>query len=492
MMRSLFSGVSGLRVHQTKMDVLGNNIANVNTVGYKASRITFAEVFSQNLGDASAANPSANRGGVNPMQIGLGATAASVDKLMTIGASQRTDNPFDLMIQGEGFFIVGDSSGQYFTRAGALNIDASGNLVNNTGLKVMGWDSNTEGTDVAKGVVKPIQITGSKDYIVPNLTSEIDFKGNINAVANSVDPKESSMTFYDSVGNAYVMDAQLKFVKGTDSTIDSWQYSLKSIAYPNGDRSKGMDVNIIPASGDDPIKIEFGVKQATIANDPNLDPNAVMVASLTFDVNGLPTAVVAGTAALTAAPDATIPMKLPIQFWANLGGDPEAASDLTPASTFGKPYGEDLENVILIDFTDVTQFGNETSNATATAADGNGPGRLNGMNIGTDGKIIGRYSNGQTKILGQIPVAKFTNPAGLEKVGSNLFVTTANSGDFDSVGQEVQSGGGSILGGVLEMSNVDLSAEFTEMITTQRGFQANSRVITTSDDLLQELVNLKR
>ncbi|MDR3240129.1 MAG: flagellar hook-basal body complex protein, partial [Clostridiales bacterium] len=204
MMRSMFSGVSGLRIHQTKMDVIANNISNVNTVGYKSSRVTFNEVFSQAISGASAPNPALNRGGTNPRQIGLGATLSSIDKLMTNGAAQRTDNPLDLMIQGDGFFIVGDGSGVYFTRDGSFAEDKDGNFSLN-GLKLMGWDAVKSAADkdyvIEKIAAKPIMITGTKQEMGAVPTTQIDFNGNFNP---NTDPViQRTISFYDTVGNKY-------------------------------------------------------------------------------------------------------------------------------------------------------------------------------------------------------------------------------------------------------------------------------------------------
>lgn len=480
MMRSMFSGVSGLRVHQTKMDVIANNIANVNTAGYKSSRVTFNEVFSQTVGGASQANPVTGRGGVNPMQIGLGANVSSIDKLMTTGAAQRTDNPFDVMIQGDGFFIVGDSSGNYFTRAGALNIDEDGNLVNGSGLKVMGWDAvfnvNTGQYEVQKGNVKPITIMGDKEYVLPSTTKNIAFKGNLNPDTDPV--RINTMDFFDSVGNRYTVDVKYEYNPATATSDANWTYSIGDLAYPNGDHTKpAVGISFTFDANDQPIlKIEDKV--------PLPLPTDVVwtdIATMKFSEQGiLEYAIPIGATPPTVVADYTTSIKL-------FFDTTNAATSLTPNAVFG-----DANSAINLNFFEIRQFANESANAKAVKVDGNKPGTLVGVNIGTDGKITGRYSNGELRLLGQIPVAKFANPAGLEKVGDNLFVATANSGEFDGIGEEVQSGGGKMMGGVLEMSNVDLSAEFTEMITTQRGFQANSRIITVSDDMLQELVNLKR
>ena len=434
MMRSMFSGVSGLRVHQTKMDVIANNISNVNTVGYKSSRVTFNEVFNQTLSGASGPNAARNRGGVNPMQIGLGTNVASIDKLMTTGAAQRTDNPLDLMIQGDGFFVVGDITGQYFTRAGNFTEDQQGFLSMN-GLKLMGWDTTWDDTAkdfvIQRMAVRPLQITPQKEFLDPTATTQVNISGNINPIT---DPAvRRSMSFFDSVGTKYLMDVDLTYTSST-ATETTWTVSFPvPEIYPNGDRATPRAIGGL---GSFPI---------------------------TFDTNGHLLSVNGAAASsnvitLTAAPP------------------------LAPAATLGTGTGD-----IILDFSGLNQFVNEATNALADNRDGNSPGHMTGLNVGSDGKITGRYSNGLVRLLGQIPLAVFKNPAGLEKMGNNLFTSTPNSGPFDGVGVD-----GELQGGVLEMANVDLSQEFTEMITTQRGFQANSRIITTSDQMLQELVNLVR
>lgn len=478
MMRSMFTGVSGLRIHQTKMDVIANNISNVNTVGYKSSRVTFAEVFSQTVSGASAPDNATGRGGTNPMQIGLGASVASIDKLMTQGAAQRTDKATDLMIDGEGFFIVGDESGQYFTRAGAMDIDYDGNLVNSMGLRVYGWDAvddpnNPGQMSIAKGQVTPIKIAGEKEYLEPTTTKNIKFSGNLNAVEcdnKTGQPKYTQMDFFDSLGNKYTVDVKMEYrtVDDTGKEIDpEWIYSVGDRAYVNGDRKNAVIFEAAGALGDKEIKITIGGKPATD------DVTYQDFAKMEFGPNGHP----------------LDPTKSSLIFTID-------SAALTPPADFGSSLKDDtgavVDNAIKLDFSTLRQFGNQTSDARADSLDGYAPGTLQQISIGSDGIITGRYSNNKTKILGQVPVATFANPAGLEKVGNNLFSASSNSGTFDGVGMEVGAAGGRILGGVLEMANVDLASEFTEMITTQRGFQANSRVISTSDDLLQELVNLKR
>ncbi len=441
MMRSMFSGVSGLRVHQTKMDVIGNNIANVNTVGFKSGRVTFNEVFSQTLQGASAANEGTGRGGRNPMQIGLGVNVASIDNLMTPGAAQRTDNPFDMMIEDDGFFVVQDANGVKFTRDGSFRVDEQGNLINSQGMRVCGWYPDANGTGIQKGPIRPLSIyNGDTVSASPKASSEIRWEGNL-----STSDKEViiMMNFFDSLGNEY----SVPFKAENTENENKWKLTLDT---------DGTN-----------MKIGFNGKSYTTTT-ATLEETEITFDPLTGKLLG-------------ASPQE-------IKF--------EITNDLSLTDEEGKTLLMKKEQFsdegIRIDLSSVTQY-NQKSTVQSYRGDKNGvgagqaPGSLNGVNIGPDGIITGRYTNGDTKVLGQISVAKFRNPAGLQKVGNNLFDSTPNSGDFDMIGEDPV-----LNSGVLEMSNVDLSREFTEMITTQRGFQANSRVITSSDEMLQELVNLKR
>ncbi len=458
-MRSMFTAISGLKAHQTKMDVIGHNIANVNTVGFKSSRVTFSEFFSQSLSGATGASDTTGRGGTNPMQIGLGTSVSSIDVNMSTGAAQTTGNSTDLMINGDGFFVVGDSSGTYFTRAGAFGLDASGNLVNASGMNVMGWDvvedtANPGEYRVVKDRVKPISISGDKTYMTPTTTKNVEFNGNLNAIEN---PSHiTSMSIYDSLGNSYTIDVELAYQAG--SSPAEWEVNIGDVAYPNGDTSNAVGVTI--ASG----SITFN--NTAIADDHITTFNSVG-STVSLTENGI---VDIGTST-------NVPAVITVDPAGNLPVD--------------AIFGDSANNEITLDFSNLTGF-NEKASASATSLDGYSAGNLTNMSIGQDGTIYGQYSNGKTRPISMIPIATFANAAGLEKVGNSLFIQSANSGEFDGIGVEVGVGGGSMMGGALEMSNVDLSTEFTEMITTQRGFQANSRTITTSDELLQELVNLKR
>lgn len=446
MMRSMFSGISGLRIHQTKMDVIGNNIANVNTTAFKAGRVTFNEVFSQTLQGASGASAQTGRGGRNPMQIGLGANIASIDTLMTTGAAQRTDNPFDLMIDGDGFFVVGDDSGIYFTRAGAFRKDDAGNLVIPNGMKVKGWPAVDDGRRIQRGAVVDLKLDTPENLsAAPEATTKLRIEGNINLADGDGVPVK--LQFFDSLGNLYSTNLTMTY----NSDEAKWVMNIPET------------LDIIDSNG----------QQYTLEN---VDEQEI---EIVFDENGNLNlaASTGGNGVFTISKKDTVGEG---EFYLT-----EDVADTDPKikSTIGP---------LTIDFSGLTQYNQKTNidplmgDATGDGA-GREPGELTGYSIGADGIIIGQYSNGQQKMLGQVVIANFRNPAGLQKVGDNLFMATPNSGEFDGIGEEPN-----LQGGVLEMSNVDLAKEFTEMITTQRGFQANSRIITASDEMLQELVNLKR
>lgn len=437
MMRSMFSGVSGLRAHQTRMDVIGNNVANVNTVGFKSGRVTFQEIFSQTLRGAGAPDAATGRGGSNPMQVGLGIDVGSVDTIMTRGSVQRTDNPTDLSVDGDGFFIVkgGNSSAYMFTRAGNFGIDKLGNLVSGSGMNVYGWqkydiDDNGNYIYDTERPIEPINLYSdiynkNKRMIAAKATENAVFAGNLDASKPTVlatDPASFSVpvTVYDALGNDYKVSIEFrKTTIAAGGTLWNW----------------------------------------TITGGPPTTPAAN--GSIFFDTTG--------------------------QIVDNATYDTDFDVTFTPdAATVGAaPF------TVNIDFNKLTMY-NADSSAKPTNVDGYPTGNLVTFNIGSDGMLTGVYSNGQQQSLGLVALASFENPAGLQKVGQNLYIPSTNSGDFKKGLKAGSEGVGMLSPGTLEMSNVDLSKEFTDMIITQRGFQANSRIITTSDEMLQELVNLKR
>jgi len=434
MMRSLYSGVSGLRAHQTKMDVIGNNIANVNTTAYKASSVTFSDVFYQTTQTASGPNAATGKGGQNAIQIGLGAGVGSIStSIATEGAAQRTDNPFDLKLAGSSFFVVNSGGGNYFTRAGDFTTDETGNLVTSGGANVMGWQVDAEG-NIVKDQVTPLKVKGDAfTYTNPVASTKASIAGNL----NSSDPAfktgtvQSSVTFYDSLGYSYLATVSI-------TQVDASNYTL-AVGKITSDK---LETNLVGTIDD--VNLKF-----------NPDTGEILTDTSDFKISF-------ATRTLTAEEIAS--------------GKYKAVStkigDVTVDTSGIKTYG------------DATSF--------TLTNDGKAVGKMSAVGIDSSGLIVASYTNGDTMTLGQIAVANFSNPAGLEKMGENLYAATLNSGLFDGVGSDVTANNGSINSGQLEMSNVDLSAQFTEMITTQRGFQANSRIITVSDTMLEELVNLKR
>jgi flagellar hook protein FlgE len=456
MMRSLYAGVSGLKNHQVRMDVLGNNIANVNTNGFKKGRVTFQDMLSQTL--AGAARPETEKGGVNPQQVGLGMMVASIDTIHTNGSLQTTGKNTDLAIMGEGFFINKKGDETFYTRAGNFNIDRDGLLVNPAnGYKVQGWQSVLGGggeyminTSASIGdLTIPI---GSKDPA--RATRNIDFKCNLNSLTPIIAPSaELSPDFefrnthsaealvYDSYGEAHKMT-----VRFTRQGVNIW-------------------------------RAQFDIASASniTTNAPGPRQNDTNILYLTFNRNG------------------TI---------ASVGNDqPEASPvdlvegmELNANVFFRLPDGSD--NTIQLNFgtaglvDGVTQF-DQKSTTKSVFQDGYGMGYMQAFNIDDSGAITGVYTNGQKRLIGQVALATFTNPGGLEKVGSNNYVESNNSGSA-RISAALTEDKGSIRSGSLEMSNVDLSEEFTDMIVTQRGFQANSRTIQTTDQMLQEVLTLKR
>lgn len=434
MMRSMFAGVSGLRNHQTRMDVIGNNIANVNTVGYKRSKVLFQDMLSQNIRGASS--PQGGRGGTNPQQVGLGVTVGSIDTIHTQGSSESTGKSTDMMVDGDGLFVVADGSNKFYTRAGNFDFDSAGNLINANGLKVQGWNADpVTGAIDTSTAVSGISIT--KGVAISQPTSMVEFAGNLDANTPTyaagpptVGEVTVSAEVFDSLGNSHTVYVFLHKNAG-----NSWTPVAATVDPDNNAVNPGWGgtfaLNI-------PGDIVFNA-DGTINTDPGIT------------ITGTP-------------PNAN-----------EFSAPPVVAPDI-PA--------------IKLDFSKLTQLAGET-NVQMTYQDGAAAGVLTGFAVDKSGVVTGQFSNGMSKQLAQVALANFSNPGGLSKVGGNVYSETNNSGAAQ-IGTAGTGGRGEITPGSLEMSNVDLSQEFTDMIITQRGFQANSRIITTSDEMLQELVNLKR
>lgn len=440
MMRSLFSAVSGLKAHQTKMDVIGNNIANVNTVAYKSQSVTFGDVYYQTTQVATGPNEASGKGGTNAKQIGLGSTvgAISVDPTAQ-GASERTDNTWDLMISGDKFFVVSNAGNTYFTRAGDFTTDLDGAIVTQSGANVMGWKADADG-NIIKDRVQALYATSPEyTYTAPAATTGVTITGN-------VDSRETgdiayTVNFYDSLGNEYQATLNL--------TYDSKDAAAGTTSY-----------NVVGGS----VTMNGQPTELSVSCDSQVVFNTNTGASMV------------GNAGLA------------LTFTDN------SADGSGNIANIGTNNGN--TSTINLDASGLTMYAaasniNATMGINGTGA-GKAVGKMKSVGVNESGQIVASYSNGDTKKIGQIAVASFTNPSGLEKVGDNLYAATLNSGSFDGIGEDISESSGKITSGYLEMSNVDLADQFTNMITTQRGYQANSRIITVSDTMLEELINLKR
>lgn len=459
MMRSMYSAVSGLKNHQTRMDVIGNNIANVNTTGFKKSRVVFKDSLYQSLQGASRAT--GDRGGTNPMAIGLGMTLSSVDQIHTPSTTTYTNKTTDLAIDGNGYFVVESAGETFYSRAGNFDFDEWGNFVNTSnGYRVMGWMADKDGIIDTVKECQAIDISALKS-VPPNATTQMRFIGNLNSnigvnyslnTDNPPVPIALEENGEPIGGEAVITSKDVYDALGNKQTV----YFRYFKAYTDVDTDGELDD--IKWFCDISLDPEFGGTLA--AYDPaNPDGISGDTVRLSDDI---------------------------IHF------DPNGYFDGTPNINLVINRDEyDTDPIdFTIDFSRLTQWESK-STAWAEFQDGYTMGSLTSFTIGQDGTIQGVYDNGTTKNLARVALANFQNPSGLTQTGNSLFQVSNNSGD-PLIGAPGDEGMGAVLPSSLEMSNVDLSEEFTDMIVTQRGFQANSRIITTSDEMLQELVNLKR
>lgn len=547
MLRSMYSAVSGLKTHQTRMDVIGNNIANVNTVAFKSSSVTFSDILYQTTSNASGANATTGTGGVNAKQIGLGTTAAATKVSITsAGASETTGNPFDIRLTDKNstnFFIVNNGSENVFTRSGSFYVDGSGNLcMSSTGYTVMGWQVDETTGEIRKDTVSALRIMQEKNLTsAPEATTQATIAGVLDE--NDTDVKNDAgrvmnLNFYDNLGYQYTAKFAIKST-GTDgkytveltSVLDSNNQNIiknltkQEISQIFGDYQANATLGQYGLSKDYEFEKNKYVRKAdnkefTVdTTDKTLfkakDGSQVSITEIFSGITTTMANDIKNPASKTkvefdtATGQATVKgekTSYDLVFdtstgkFASIGGDtPSKMLNMSVLSSGLLNRNGNFQN-ITVDFSQCLNYengGKSTIGADAGATDGKtGKGRklgaMTGISIDTSGRIYGTYDNGNTELLGQIAVAQFSNASGLEKVGESCYRTTLNSGEFDGIGVEISADGSSMTTGELEMSNVDLSSEFTSMITTQRGFQANSRVITTSDTLLEELVNLKR
>lgn len=555
MMRSMYSAVSGLKTHQTRMDVIGNNIANVNTVAFKSSSVTFSDILYQTTSNASGANATTGTGGVNAKQIGLGTTAAATKVSITsAGASETTGNPFDIRLTDKNstnFFIVNNGSENVFTRSGSFYVDGSGNLcMSSTGYTVMGWQVDETTGEIRKDTVSALRIMQEKNLTsAPEATTQATIAGVLDendADVKSDAGKVMNLNFYDNLGYQYtakfaikatakdgeytveltsILDsnnknitegftqAQMKEIFGntdTETTIASYSTTLPNCGYTynttTGELKTDSAGTVVKINDDGTLNDNSGktIKDVFGVSDGNLKniQNSKVAGNTDYVFKDVQTTVngVVTHSRQIVKKSATNLLKFNTEDgkFSSIGGGTDKSVELNLNNANLNKNGN-FQN-ITVDFSQCLNYNNSgksTIGADAGAVDGTtGKGRklgaMTGISIDTNGRIYGTYDNGNTELLGQIAVAQFSNASGLEKVGESCYRTTLNSGEFDGIGVEISADGSSMTTGELEMSNVDLSSEFTSMITTQRGFQANSRVITTSDTLLEELVNLKR
>lgn len=588
MMRSMFSGVSGLKTHQIKMDVIGNNIANVNTAGFKSSNVTFQDIMYQKTGSATAA--SGTRGGVNAQQIGLGVTTGATSVNVTSqGAAQNTGGAFDIRLADSGsatsFFVVNDGATNVFTRTGSFYVDGAGNLaMTSTGYTVMGWQPDPDNPEtIKKDVVSALQIMKPENQTsAPEATTYAHCSGVVDSRDTDLTSKTGyimSLQFFDNLGYSYTA----KFTTRATGVEGNYTIELSDIL-----NSEGQSVFEGIENKEAVKQSVFGKKH--IAGDQDFPPTSYsckLKKGWTATANGNAAGDgtqdrpdVSGTiftdgtdsylydgatywkVTASTGTDGGVTYKNAGKATDNIGLDTffnvptqvkikEVAQDGTVTERDGVTYslsqdgqtvtatkegtfyemtfntgtgafqsigdsdnsiGFDLSKLsealgtngnfkdISIDFSQIKMYGNGgSSNIGLNRGQYDGKtglgkkmGNMIGLSVTENGEIYGTYDNGNKNLLGQIAVAQFANASGMEKVGENCYNTTLNSGDFDGIGVDITTSGGKMQSGQLEMSNVDLASEFTEMITTQRGFQANSRIITTSDTMLEELVNLKR
>ena len=506
MMRSLFSGVAGLKTHQIKMDVIGNNIANVNTVGYKTANVTFQDLVYQTKANSTGPNDNTGRAGINAKQIGLGVNMASIYSNVTAsGSAETTGNPFDIRINGDSFFVVSDGNQEFFTRSGAFTVDANGTLcMSSNGFTVQGYQAieneKTGEIEISTSSREPLKIMSPRNKVSnPAATT----KGYITGIldSNSDALKQASgqvveMKVYDNEGYRYTV-----------------KYKITSTASPGSFNVQVSD--ILDSDGKTVFRDKADGEKVSDYETARMNLFTKALASATTNTSALEYVTTDGGAVTLTFNnkngDSTGPFKLDMSktenqtkkssetvgfvldlnklFNGGIATDADLASGFN-TEAFTEPIEVDTSTIQNIDHKGTSTINGGNGGVDNTIGSGWSVGTLSSVSIGADGRITGSYTNGQTKLLGQIVSAVFSNASGLEKTGDNLYQQTMNSGEPNY--GDVTANGGSYASGELEMSNVDLSSEFTSMITTQRGFQANSRIITVSDTLLEELINLKR
>ena len=507
MVQSMYAGVLGIQAHQKAMDIEGNNVANVNTIGYKYTRGNFSEMLNQTFQSGSA--PADGMGGTNPTQVGLGSEVGSSIRIFKQGALESTDKSTDLAISGDGFFVVSPDGGNsnYYTRAGNFDFDVAGNLVDPSGNKVMGWNSNASFAIDNTLKPEPVQITPFKN-ISANQTSILNIQGNL----NSEDSIGSKFNLQDGesvtvAGTVYtykdvVTDAATQFNSATElatlmggnvvdgkivvnpapASVSSTNTALQTALTPvitNGTTSTvapywATSVDVYDSLGEKHvIQVKFN-KTADQTWQISAESKAPV------DISADKNAITAGTTAIGP-------------FDVTFNADGSLKANGLPTFAINPNNGASPDQAISLDLG--SGFDGLTSLAKAYSSepsqDGYASGSLEDMSVDADGFVIGVFSNGIRQKLAQVGMARFNNNEGLEAMGGNLFSATRSSGE-GNVGVANVGGRGLIAGSTLEMSNADLSKSLTQLIVIQRGFQASSKTITTTDTMLDTLMQMKR
>ncbi len=435
MLRSMYAAVSGLQSNQLMMDVVGNNIANVNTIGYKSSAAVFADVLSQTLNGAGLGQLGVS-GGSNPAQVGLGVRLQAIETNFSQGATQLTGNSTDLAIQGDGMFVVDVAGTREYTRAGSFSLDSQGQLVDPDGGLVQGWQgvNGAVNTNASVGAIRiPVG-----QQIPASATTTVQMTGNLPADSSDGSGStpatviDASINVYNTLGTAVPLRVEYTKVPNQAGTVD-WTVSTFD---PDGNKIAG------------PTTLQFDQATGEIKTPASRTINLTAAQLGAIKVNG---AAVAGA-------------------W-NAGGINISFGTATAADRVTGSAG--------------------TNNIAAASQDGSPIGSLVSYSVSPEGLVSGVFSNGRNEQLAQIALANFTNPAGLQKVGGSMYISSVNSGT-PLIGTAGTGGRGTVAGGAVEESNVDLGAEFTNLIVAQRGFQANARIITAADEVLQDLVDMKR
>jgi len=521
MIGALYSGLTGLRSHQTKVNIIGNNLANINTTGFKKSRVIFRETFAQTLKGGVAAT--GQRGATNPNQVGSGVQLSSIDVNHKNGSPQITDVATDLMIRGKGMFVLGapdaanvdpnskgvspsSNSVKVFTRAGNFGIDTGGDFIYRpNGYRVMGWNADTATGMIDSG--KPVgRINFPFSKSIAKSTGFVEYMGNLDTRAGQAELTESGGTgikTYDLPADSQLSTGAHRIIVKRDPADPESGNLVASldggadVAIPGADQpitlqdlngngftlSFGENLN----SGIASINVVSAVHQSTIGVYDGVGQRHNVELTFTKQKDTDNTWTWAATNATDVEANGVSGNGL-VRF----NGDSGAFEFVTPAEpkVTIKPKGDGKDLTFDLQFGNLTQFAS-TSDAMASRQDGVGPGTLTSFSIGADGTINGIFSNGISRSIAQVAVADIPNPEGLNTIQDSMFAVSPSSG----APSYIAAGGrnmGEISSGALEMSNVDLTEEFTDLITTERGFQANSRIITTSDSILQEALGLKR